>query len=435
MNRGKKLLILVAVLAVAIAAVLIVAKVTEPELLPMSEESGETILQVEASSVSNLKWTWGTESFDFDYSGSAWSCNIQEGYVPDTAKMAQILVELSDIRAEKVIHEPKELSLYGLEQPSCTVTVGDVVLKFGIGSSLNDTHYMSIGDGKVYMVDSSFYDCFAYTRNELVQFEAIPDMSALTGITVENKNGTVILENLGENDLTYSSNYVWFFKDDPTMISQEVVDGLLLYLQDLAWLQCLDANATDLSAYGLDAPIVKCTAQSADGSFTFLVGSEHTQGYYACMEGSNMVYLLDTTTAQVFDAVSADMLQCTDVLKMDWTTVTSVELQLDGQNVTIAADEDGAWTIGENQVDAQTVFDAINLMVSEAGEELSVEGLTIELKLTIHRNTESFKQMTLTFYRYDGTNCIMQLDDHAPMLVLRDDLVALKEAFNTLILG
>ena len=208
-----------------------------------------------------------------------------------------------------------------------------------------------------------------------------------------------------------------------------------MYLQDLAWLQCLDAKATDLSAYGLNDPAVKCTAVSKDGSFTLLIGSEHTQGYHACVEGSELVYLVDTTTAQVFDAVSTDMLQCTDVLKLDWTTVNSVELTLDGQQVTVTAGENGIWTIGEKEADAQTVFDAINLMVAEQGQDLSVEGLNAELKLVIHRNTESFKVLTLTFYRYDGTNCIMQFNDNTPMLVLRDDLIALKEAFNTLILG
>ncbi len=435
MNRGKKLLILVAVLAVAIAAVLLVSKLAGPETTPMSEESGETILQVQASSITNLKWTWEAERFDFDYTGAAWTCNIQQGYVPDTAKMAKILVELSDIRAQKVINEPKDLALYGLEQPSCTVTVGDKVLKLGIYSSLSDTYYFSMGDGKVYMVKSSLYNSFAHTRNELVQFEAIPDMTNLTGITVENKNGVTTLENLGENDLTYSSHYTWFIKDDPAMISQEVVEGLLMYLQDLAWLQCLDSGATDLSAYGLDAPMVRCTATSADGSFTFLIGSEHTQGYYACVEGSQLVYLIDATAAQVFDAVSADMLKCTDVLKMDWATVTSVDLIMDGQTVVLTAGADGVWTIDGEATDGANVLEAINLMVTEKEEAVPVEGLTEELKLVMHRNTERFSTVTLTFYRHDGTNCIMQLNDNAPVLILRDDVIALKEAFNTLILG
>ena len=355
--------------------------------------------------------------------------------MPNTAKMAEILVELSDIRAEKIIAQPEDLAIYGLNKPSCVVTVGEHVLSFGNGSSFNDNHYMSLGDGKVYMVDSKLYKCFAYTRNEMVQFEAIPDMSALTGITFVNKNGTTELVNLPENDHTYSTHYTWFLKDDPAMISQEVVDGIVMYLEDLAWLQCLDTNAGDLSAYGLTEPMVKCTTTDADGSFTFLIGSQHDQGYYACVEGSKQVYLLDTASTQIFDAVNAEMVMCTDVLKMDWTTVSTVEVIMDGQTTVLTAGADGVWTIDGEASDAATILEAINLMVADVEKDLSAEGLTTELKLVFNRNTEKFSKVELTFYRYDGTNCVMQLDDHAPMLVLRDDVVALKEAFNTLFLG
>lgn len=435
MKRGTKLLILAAVLAVACLAVWIVTEVTAPEPLPMSTKSGETIMTVDAASVTNINWTFGAEKFDFDYDGSSWTCKVQEGYKPDTAKMAKILVELSDIRADKIIETPEDLNVYGLNDPTCVVTVGQLVLTFGNGSSFNDTYYMSMGDGKVYMVSDTLYNCFAYTRNELVQMETIPDMTDVTAVTVENKNGTTALEKVADNDYTYSGNYVWFIKDDRSPISQDVVAGILMYLEDMEWLECSDAQAADLAAYGLDAPLVKCTTTGADSSFTFLIGSKNDKGYYACIEGSKQVYTVDSTTAEIFDAINPGMVACTDVLKMDWTTVTSVEVTMEGQTTVLTAGENGTWTLDGETTDAATVLEAINLMVAEAGEDLAVEGLTTELKLVFNRNTESFKQVSLTFYRHDGTNCIMQLDGNAPMLVLRDDVVALKEAFNTLFLG
>lgn len=435
MNRGKKLLILVAVLAVAVFAVWGVAELTKPEVIPIGTESGETILTVDVSSLTRLSWNWGAEQFDFNYSGTAWTCNIQEGYVPNTALMAEILVELSDVRAEKIIDQPGELSLYGLDAPLCTVTAGDKVLKFGDASSLNDTHYLSIGDGKVYMVDSNTYSCFAYTRKELVQFDTIPAMTALTGMTFENSSGTLVLENIGENDRTYSSHYTWFLKDDATMISQDMVDGILLYLQDLTWIECVDTGAADLSVYGLDTPAVKCSTESTDGSFSFWVGNASEQGHYACVAGSDKVYLIDSTAAQLFEAVSTDMLACLDVLQMDWSTVTSVEVTVDGQTSVLTAGTDGGWTLNGSEVEALTVLETINQMTADVAQDLSVEGLTQEVKLVINRNTESFSRVELTFYRLDGTNCVMQLDTNAPLLVPRDEVVSLKEAFNTLILG
>lgn len=434
MKRGTKLLILVAVLAVACLAVWLVTELTKPEPLPMSTKSGENIATVEPSSVTNIKWNYGTEQFDFHYDGSAWTCKVQEGYKPDTAKMAKILVEISDIRADKIITEPEDLSVYGLDAPYCVVTVGELTLSFGNGSSFSSSYYMSMGDGNVYLVSNTLYNCFAYSRNQLVQMESIPDMTDITGVTVENKNGVTVLEKLPDNDYTYSDNYVWFIKDDRSIISQDVVSGILMYLEDLEWLECSDAQAADLAAYGLDAPRVKCTTTGADSSFTVLIGSKNDQGYYACIQGSKQVYTVDSTTAEILDAVNPGMVACTDVLKMDWATVTSAEVTLDGQTTVMISGESG-WTIDGKACEGETVLEAINLMVAEAGEDLSVQGLTTELKLVFNRNTESFKQVELTFYRHDGTNCIMQLDDNTPVLVLRDDVVALKEAFNTLFLG
>ncbi len=434
MNRGIKLLILLAVLVAVIVATIIIVKVNEPERIPISTVSGESVLQIDVANMKRLQWTFGEEEYDFNFSPEGWTCNIQPDYVPDAERMARILVKLKDIRADRIINEPQPLSVYGLDAPKCVVTVDGVKIAFGNESALNTTVYMSLGDGKVYMVENSYYFSFAFTREEMVQINKVPDMTALNRITVENGNGAFTLEKTEQSGKTYSDHYMWFTEGSNAMISQNVVAGILAYLEDMDWLKCMDSNPQNLTDYGLDAPSVTCTVQWEGGSYTFYVGSKADQGYYAAVEGENRVYLLDMTTAQVLGALSPDMLSCTDVLKMDWTTVTSVDVELDGQNVTIS-NNDGTWSISSRDVAAKTVLEALGTMSATPGDALSTDGLTIELKLTIHRNTETFNPVVLTFYRYDGTNCIMGLDDNAPMLVLREDVVLLKEAFNTLILG
>lgn len=434
MNRGVKLLILLAVLVAVIVAAIVIVKLNEPEKIPISTVSGDSVLQIDVANMKNLQWTFGEEKYDFNFSAEGWTCNIQPDYVPDAERMARILLNLKDIRAERIINEPQDMSVYGLDAPSVVVNVDGVQIAFGDPSSLNSTYYMSLGDGKVYMVENSYYFSFAFTREEMVQISEIPAVTNLTSITVENESGAFTLEKSENSGKTYSDHYVWFKQGSDEMISQDVVNGILAYLEDMDWLQCMDSNPLSLADYGLDAPIVTCTTRWDGGSYTFYVGNEADQGYYAAVEGENRVYLLDVTTAQVLDAISADMLQCTDVLKMDWTTVTSVDVELDGQTVTINQFE-GTWSISSTDVDAKTVLEALGVMPATPAADLSAEGLTTELKLTIHRNTENFNPVVLTFYRYNGTNCIMQLDDNAPVLVLREDVVLLKEAFNTLILG
>ena len=434
MNRGVKLLILLAVLIAVIVTAVIIVKKNQPERIPLSTVSGESVLQIDVANMKNLQWTYGEERYDFSFNGESFTCNLQPDYVPDPERMARILVNLKDIRAERIINEPQELSVYGLDNPSVVVTVDGVKIAFGDESTLNSTVYMSLGDGKVYMVENSYYFAFTFTREKMVQINKVPDMPNLNRITVENETGAFTLEKPENAGKTYSDYYAWFKAGSDEMISQDVVQGILAYLEDMDWLQCLDADPQNLADYGLDAPTVTCTAQWEGGSYTFYVGGKSDQGYYAAAEGENRIYLLDVTTAQVLGAISADMLACTDVLKMDWTTVTSVDVELDGQTVTIN-NIDGTWSISSKDVEVKTMLDAIAAMSATPQADLSVEGLVAELKLTIHRNTETFNPVVLIFYRYDGTNCIMQLDDNAPMLVLREDVVLLKEAFNSLILG
>ena len=434
MNRGIKLLILLGVLAAVIVATLIIVKVTEPEKIPLSTVSGDTILQFDLAELDRIQWTYGEEEFDFNLSSEGWSCNIQPDYVPDTERMTRILTYLKDIRAERVIEDPGAPETYGLDNPSVVLKVGDYVLNFGKASVINNTYYMSMGDGKVYLVENSFYFALTFTREGMAQISDIPAMTDLSTITIENSYGTFTLEQLAGTEKTYSDHYAWFLQGSDQLISQDVVTGVLAYLQDMDWLGCEDANPQNLADYGMETPTVTCTVTWADGSYTFMVGSEFDQGYYAKPADENRIYKLDTTTAQVLGAVSRDMLTCTDVLKMDWDTVTSVEVHMDGTVVTInnCVDE---WSISSKAVDAPTVLDAINMMVAEPGTDLKTEGLITELKLVFNRNTESYNPMVLTFYRHDATNCIVQLDDGAPMLVLREDVVLLKEAFNTLILS
>ena len=434
MNRGIKLLILLGVLVAVIITAVIVVKVNKPKTIPLSTVSGETILQIDLTKLDRLQWTYGEEAYDFNFSGAGWTCNLQPDYVPDTERMTRILSYLKDIRAERIIAEPVSMDTYGLDKPSVVVKVGDYVLSFGKPSAINNTYYMSMGDGKVYLVENSFYFAFTFTREEMVQINAVPNFQGLNCITVENSSGSFTLEKVENSGRTYSDHYAWFKADSNEMISQDVVNGIVAYLEDMDWLKCLDSNPQNMADYGLDAPVATCTAQWADGSYTFYVGGETDQGYYATVEGENRIYQLDQATAQVLGAISADMLSCTDVLKMDWNTVTSVDVELDGQKVTINNFE-GTWSISSRDVEAKTVFDAMDIMPATPQKDLSAEGLAAELKLTINRNTETYNPVVLTFYRHDGTNCVMQLDDNAPMLVLREDVVALKEAFNTLILG
>ena len=82
-------------------------------------------------------------------------------------------------------------------------------------------------------------------------------------------------------------------------------------------------------------------------------------------------------------------------------------------------------------VDASVEIEEALLSMSEmqgSSWEGTVEDLEPELTVTFHRNTESYPVLTVSFYRYSGSECIAVCNDGAPLSVSRTDVVTLKEA-------
>ena len=439
LSRGAKLLILLGVLAIVLTAALIfIPKAKDKATPPIARVSGESIKQIDTAKMSAISWIWGEERYDFTVKDGVFTCNLQNDYVTDRERLDTILEYLRDIRAEKIIDEPMVLSTYGLDQPALTVTVDGYTMNFGDQSLIDGTYYMSCGDGKVYMLDQKYFNCFAKTREEMVALGTVPDLSAATKITVQNAEGTMVLVKDPDSGKAYSGYYQWSVEGSDVLIYQDYVQQLMVdELAALQWSACVDANPGSLTDYGLDAPVATCTVEWDGGSFTFSIGSTHDQGYHAAAEGDSRVYLLKNSLSgylvDVLTMVNVELLTAVDVLKMDWGTVTSLDLLLDGETYTFTH-ADGTWKKDDETLELQNVLDELDDMYTDGTGTIPEEPV-IELQLVMHRNTESFNPVTLTFYRLDGTNCVMQLDDMDPMLLTRSSVASLKEAFTTLLLG
>ena len=63
----------------------------------------------------------------------------------------------------------------------------------------------------------------------------------------------------------------------------------------------------------------------------------------------------------------------------------------------------------------------------------SGEGLTPSRKVSVfHRNTDTFRDVELTFYTYDSASCLMGLNGETRLFVSRDSIVFIAEAVNAL---
>ena len=171
--------------------------------------------------------------------------------------------------------------------------------------------------------------------------------------------------------------------------------------------------------------------------------------YYAKLADSNIVY---TISEEVYNAAvnaSYEKLKPDEVILLDWDTVDSIEMELDGNVYTVDLEKDGddayKYTLNGAEVEFDDVLDQIlniTVAVDSADDEEddlpeekpALSGNKSELKLTFHRNTDEYQTVELEFYQYDGSHCISVLDGGELNYTDRSPVIDLKEAINSVIL-
>jgi len=466
MKRGKKLIILLLVLVLAIAAALIVQAIVtkNEEAATEAEDTSVTFLTIDPDAITALSWTYNDETANLAYASGVWTDADDAAFPVAQTYPDAMATALEAVTATRSF-DAEDLSEYGLDAPAYTVTVttdAETTLTIGSASEISGEYYTSIGDGKVYLVDSALLDPFTYGLSDILQMETVPDMSALTGIDITTGTGEANLLYLENSDYSYSDQYHWFLLQNGAYKALgSAADTFADSLTGLSWISCESYNATDeeLAAYGLDAPnatlILSYTeaadadsdAEAAEATFVLEIGGFTDGGYYARIQGSRMVYLIDASLAQSILGVSYDTLQPTDVCLLDWDTVTSFDVTLDDATYTFAkntrdiTDADGNvtqetyYTMNGAEVDADRVtaiYDSIYGMSSNGTTDQAPGA--VEIAFAFHRSTAAFTDIDLVFYRSNSTSCIVGFDGETGLTVARSDVVDLIETVNAILL-
>ena len=395
----------------------------------------------------------------------------------DSALLESIANALDSVTAYRTIEGVDDLSQYGLDEPAAAVEVatqnGEYSLEIGDETAIGGQRYVSIGDGSVYLTDTSLLDAFSYELYDFVAEEEIPAMIALTAFTVESDNRDLELVYLEDSGLAYSDHYVWFQRDgeDYITLDTELTESFVGNITLLAWSQCVDYQADEaaLAEYGLDEPAAVVTVDyvettqvdsgltdedgdpiyetlETDYTFVLEIGNYDGEYCYARIAGSDMVYYIDATVADAMIYLSLDTLLPDDILMLDGDTVESVDITLDGETYHVEktmeeiTGEDGnpteqtVWTLDGVEIDFQSVLSALTSLTSTgSGSGLAPER-SEEIRFLFHRNTDSFQTVTLAFYQYDSASCLVSLNGEARLFARREDVVSLVEEDNALVL-
>lgn len=96
--------------------------------------------------------------------------------------------------------------------------------------------------------------------------------------------------------------------------------------------ESLVAENADLSVYGLDEPAIRIVATDKNGSEYRLnvgdkLGTVSKNGYYACIEGQNTVYLVPASLYAYFNLEKSDWIKAEILPEIDTTKLVGVEIE------------------------------------------------------------------------------------------------------------
>lgn len=473
MKRSSKLIILLAVLVVVSVAAFAAMQMQEHK--EEIRTSGEVVLEVDPESVETLSWQGDGDLLSF-HRDDGWVYDGDDAFPVDGEKIGELLEQFRAFGAAFAIDNPEDLGQYGLDDPSCTITMKtadqEYTILLGDFSSMDSQRYVSTGDGKVYLAASDPMDAFDATLRDLIDNDDLPDLSEVKTLKVEGEDSWQA-ERAEENTQTICEDDIFFTERNGSRLPLDT-ERMETFFEDISTLALTNyvtykVTEEELADYGLDNPertiTIVYTAKDEDDNETeetFVLkvsrdpdelaaeaakaesgdssaDSEDTEeiNAFARVGDSPIVYQITGVDYTALMNSGCDDLRHREMFTGDPEQITSIDIALEGSSYTLVAEgngEDRTWKYGEEEADAEDLLSTL--------EELSADTFTAdsptqkeEIALTIHLDNPNVDQLKLAFYRQDGSTCLCQADDASVALVPRSDVVDLVEAVNAIVLN
>lgn len=277
MKKGKRLLLMVAVIAVFIAGALVLKNMNEAREAAdkaAATEDKPVVLTVNKDSLTEISYTIDGETLRFTKAEDKWQYADDPAFPLNESKVTAMADALSSLTASrKVADTLDQAEEYGLKTPSCTVTAAladgtKYTLYLGDKNAVtNDTYAYVDGSQTVYTVASSAASNFSGKLYGLIADEAFPtiDASSISNVAYAAAGKNLKLSYFPQgSDKSYSSMYDWFLKGEDgslTPMDDEKINTYLGSVTGIAPTGTVDYDAAqeELAAYGLDAPATTIT--------------------------------------------------------------------------------------------------------------------------------------------------------------------------------
>ena len=462
--------VLLAVFAVVSITAVLVSR--HEEKVEQIKNSGKTILSIPTDTVTAFSWTNEDGTFSFT-KGDTWTYDGDSAFPVDEGKINDLLAQFEDFAAAFAIDDVEDYAQYGLTEPICTIsiTAGEETYTVQLGdfSKMDEQRYVSIGDGKAYLVSHDPLDEFGAVLRDMILDDTIPAFDTAEKIAFTGTENYTI--SYDEDGTSICADDVYFADGQP--LDTDNVNAWLTALTGLDLTDYVSYNVTneELQTFGLDEPALTITldysSSDEDGTETdagtlvlhLSQNPEELAAYgealaneeddlpdvtcYARVGESQIVYQITQSEFDALTAVSYDTLRHQKLFTADFDTVTSIDVTLEGETYTFTytppeneddEDAEGTWSYNGEEFDVFNFSYALRALSASSFTDEKPTGQE-EISLTLHLDNEDFPAFTLTLYRCDGETCIAEVDGEPVAFVSRSQTVDLVEAVRTLTLS
>ncbi len=378
MNSKKKTIIISLAVLIVLIIFLVVLRLTEnkdPDDTTSdvsSASSSYSLIEKNEMLFQSAKITNQTDTFTIeavyeeDENGTAYYS------IPELAKYSQRSSRLSSIVGhccsiygmKKAASNPGDLSEYGLDNPSATVTVsfadGDTkTISVGDAVYNNSAYYAMVeGDACVYTITTTIAEYFQ--RSSLYYLETTvtpsfesddtPNIRKLTVTRTDLSYPLVIEPFVNPNATEETKKLHSAFKlTSPVEIElNSDYDSKLIYnLFGLEGDEVAGVLVSDLSPFGLDNPFCTIELKYDSSVLTLLVGNETAEGsgkYYIMVDGEDIVYTVSASSLTALSCNAEDLITKFPVLPYI-NSLSQIDLTVNEKSyqydLTVSQDENG----------------------------------------------------------------------------------------------
>ncbi len=453
MSKKKNIYILLSILVVVGIATVIASNISLKK--EKIKTSGEVVLEINPSDVTNLSWTIDDNTLSFSKDES-FIYDDDTSFPLDNTKIVDLLGIFKSFSSSFVIEEVTDYSQYGLDKPLCTINIETTnktyTIKLGNMSKMDEQRYVDIGDGNVYLAVSDPYDSYNVELSSLILNDEIPSMKEVTSITFKgNENYTITKQDgisLCEDDMYFTNGEA---------LDNDLLDSYISIIKILSLYDCVTYNVSEeeLIEYGLDNPELEISLNytSREGeenqSISLYVSSnkEQLETYnntldedkninsvtrYIRVNNSKIIYTITSSTYDTLTSNAYNDLRHQEIFMGDFDSISSIDVTLENNNYRFIKNDD-TYMYDDEKIEITTLQNAITSLNADSFTNDVSTGQK-EVSITLNLDNENYPTYKMDFYRYDGNKCLVYINDKPYAYVKRSAVVDIIEAINQIVL-